>query len=447
LEARLLLTAVRTETGGHLVPSLAEIGIYLKEKGVRAPPDIPAIEAGLERLAHGMGAEVVAARGTPPVTGDDGYLEYLIDFGGGFSPTSLEGGGVDLRASLIHNVHPGQPLAVVHPPKAGKPGINVFGHLVAADPGKVLEPRLGRNTERSAHDPHLIVAATLGHARLADGVVDVQEFYLVDGDVDYACGNVAFGKSVQVRGDVKAGFSIEAGGDVEIFGLVEDCTVKAQGKILVKGGFTGQGKGLLQGRGDITLGYVRNQHARGENGILILKEAINSRLQSRESIIVSGLLAGGTAQARYSIQCQVAGTETGTPTRMEAGFDYTVAEEMVDIRAEMEKMGTYARRLEEAVFQIHDAEKLNRGLEPWSIELLFELEKMRGKVDSKIVERRERFAKLERQSSQPESATITVHRKAFPGVIIKIGREVLLIDEALSGPKTFYAKDGAILVR
>ena len=37
--------------------------------------------------------------------------------------------------------------------------------------------------------------------------------------------------------------------------------------------------------------------------------------------------------------------------------------------------------------------------------------------------------------------------EAFPGVVVKIGREILLVDEVMTGPKTFFAKDGAIRVR
>jgi uncharacterized protein len=447
LEARLLMAPVPKETGGYVIPSMAEIEVFLKEKGVRSPMDQASVDAGLARIAHGMSAEPIAAHGTLPVRGKDGWIEYLVDFGGGFSPTTAQGGSVDMRASVILNVDPGQPLAVVHPPTAGVPGIDVFGRLVAAEPGKMLDPRLGSNTVRSTHDPNLIVAGNMGHARLVDGVIEVQEFYLVDGDVDYASGNITFGKSVLVRGDVKGGFSVDAGGDVEVTGLVEDCIVKAMGKLLVKGGFTGQGKGLLHARGEITLGYVRNQPVRGESMIRVLKEAVNSRLQSRQSIFVNGLLAGGKAQARYAIECQVAGTETGTPTQLEAGYDYTVAEEISDIRGEMDKMGRYAKKLEDSLRQIQDMEKLNRGLEPWTIELMFEMEGMRGKVDAKIRQLRERYSFLERQASQPESATITVHRKAFPGVVVKIGKEMLLVDEVLNGPKTFFSKDGVIQVR
>ncbi len=279
------------------------------------------------------------------------------------------------------------------------------------------------------------------------GVVEVQEFYLVDGDVDYASGNIAFPKSVQVRGDVKAGFAVESGGDVEILGLVEDCTVKAKGQVLVRGGFTGQGKGLLEGSGEIVLGYVRNQAVRGEGSIRVGKEAINSRMQSRHSILVDGLLAGGKIQARQGIECQVAGTETGTPTLLEAGYDYTLAEEMAKIREDMEKLGKHVRKLEDGLRHIHDMEKLNRGLDPWAIDLVFEMEGMRAKVEAKVKTLRDRYGALERNTGDPGNATITVRRKAFPGVVVKIGREVFLVDEALAGPKTFFAKDGAIQMR
>jgi len=447
LEARLRLAPVKTETGQYALPSLAEIEVFLKEKGIKAPMDAAAIEASFERLAHGLNAEPIAARGKPPVPGKDGTMEFLIDLETGFVPPSANAGTVDLRASLIHTVSPGQPLAVLHPPTAGLPGLDVFGNLVGSTPGKALQPRLGANTMRSEHDANLIVASTLGHARLQGGVMEVEEFYLVPGDVDYASGNVAFPKSVQVRGDVKAGFAVEAGGDVEIEGLVEDCTVKAKGKLLVKGGFTGQGKGTAQAGGEISLGYVRNQSVRGEESIVVAKEAVNSRMQSRHSILVNGLLAGGKAQARNAIECQVAGTETGTPTHLEAGFDYITAEEMADIRGQMEKMGKYARKLGESLRHIQDMERMNRGLDPWAIDMVFQLEAMRGKVEAKIKALRDRYSLLDRQSVTSGSATITVHRKAFPGVVMKIGRDILLVDEVMTGPKTFFAKDGAILIR
>jgi uncharacterized protein (DUF342 family) len=447
LEARLLLAPVRKETGGYLVPSLSEIEVYLKEKGVQSPMDAAAVQAACDRLAHGLSAEPIAAQGRPPIPGKDGSLEVLIDFDAGFVPPSSATGAVDLRASLIHNVAPGQPLALIHPPTAGQPGLDVFGRLLPSQPGKVLQPKLGPNTGRSEHDPNLIVATALGHARLNQGMIEVQEFYLVDGDVDYASGNIAFPKSVQVRGDVKAGFSVEAGGDLEIQGLVEDCTVKAQGQLLVRGGFTGQGKGVLQAGGEISVGYVRNQSVRSEGSIRIAKEAVNSRLQSRQKVSVNGLLAGGKVQARHGIECQVAGTETGTSTHLEAGFDYTVAEEMAGIREQMDTLGKHTRKLEDGLRHIHDMEKLNRGLDPWAIDLVFEMEGMRAKVEAKVKSLRDRYGILERQSGHPENATITVHRKAFPGVVVKIGREMFLVDEVLSGPKTFFAKDGAIQVR
>lgn len=447
LEARLTLVPMSKETGGHVVPSFAEIEVWLREQGIQADLDIEGIQFAILKAKEGLTAETIAAFGKPPLPGQDGYVEYLVDFGGSMTPTTSDTGTIDLRASLIRNVQPGDPLAVIHAPTAGRPGVDVLGRIVASLPGKIFEPKLGPNIQRSPNDPNLIIAQTGGHARLVDGLLEVQEFYLVPSDIDYGTGNISFGKSVLIKGDVKAGFSVESGGDLEVTGLVEDCRIKSQGKVFIKGGFTGQGKGLIQGRGDVTLGYVRNQHVKGEKTIMVLKEAVNSRLQARQSVTVNGLLAGGKVQARYAIECQIAGTETGTPTQLEAGFDFTVVEEMAEIRVEMDKMGKYSKKLGDTLRQIHDMEKLNRGLEPWAIDLMFEMEGGRGKVEAKIRALRERFSLLENQATDAGSATVTIHRKAFPGVVIKIGREMFLIDEPLTGPKTFFAKDGAIQIR
>src|SRR2546423_5750556 len=104
LEARLRLAPVKTETGSYVLPSLAEIEVFLKEKGVKAPMETAAVAACFERLAHGLTAEPIAARGKPPVPGKDGTMEFLIDLEAGFVPPSADAGAVDLRASLIHTV-------------------------------------------------------------------------------------------------------------------------------------------------------------------------------------------------------------------------------------------------------------------------------------------------------------------------------------------------------
>ena len=447
LEVRLTLVPMSKETGGHVVPSAGELLVWIREQGIVADLDLEAIENAVKKASEGLTAETIAARGKPPNPGVDGYLENLVDFGNSAVPTLTDDGTVDLRASLIHNVKPGEPLALVHSPTYGLPGLDVYGKLIAAAPGKIYEPKLGPNVQRSPNDINLIIAQTDGHARVINGLLEVQEFYLVPTDIDYGTGNISFSKSVLIKGDVKSGFSVESGGDLEISGLVEDCQIKSQGKIFIKGGFIGQGKGLLHGRGDITIGYIRNQHVKGDKTITVHKEAVNCRLQARQSITVSGLLAGGKAQARYAIECQTAGTETGIPTQLEAGYDFTVVEELVDIRTEMDKMGKYSKNLGDSLRKIQDMEKLNRGLEPWSIELMFELEGNRAKVEAKIHALRKRYSDLESKANNPEAATVVVHRKVFPGVVIKIGKEMFLVDEPMVGPKTFYAKDGAVQIR
>ena len=447
LAARLILPPHPQTADAPPMPTLDELTIWLRGQGIGANLDFKFLESGLQSLYSGQAVNIVFAEGQEPIPGLDGYIEYLVEFGHSLTPILTEKGQVDLKASLIHNVKPGDPLALVHFPTAGKPGMDIFGNILAANPGKEMEPRLGTNVERSANDVALIIAKTSGHVHLSDGLLDVQEFYMVSSDVDYGTGNIAFGKAVLIEGDVRAGFSVESGGDLEVTGLVEDCQIKSQGKILVQGGFTGQGKGLMLARGDITLGYVRNQHVKGEKTIVVLKEVVNGNMQARQSITVNGLLAGGKIQARYVIECQTAGTESGTPTQIEAGYDFTVMEELLDIRAEMDKLGKYSKKLNDSLRQIHDIEKLNRGLEPWTIELMFEMENARTKVEAKSKSLRDRFAALENEATDPEMASITVHRKVYPGVMIKMGKEMYLVDEPLTGPKTFYSSQGLILIK
>ncbi len=447
MEALLTLVPIFKEIGGHHVASLAELEVWIREQGIQSDLDLSAIHGAIEKASEGLTADAVISRGLPPQTGNDGYIEYLIDFGQAMAPTVSDVGTIDLRASLIRYIQPGEPLAIIHPPETGNPGLDVFGKPVPALPGKVFMPKLGVNVQKSANDSNLILAISGGHARLIDGLLEIQDFYQVAGDVDYGTGNVNFGKSVLIKGDVKSGFSVDSGGDLEILGLVEDCQVTSLGKIFIKGGFTGQGKGVMQARGDISLGYVRNQHVKSERTILIYKESLNSKLQARHSVAINGLVAGGKVQARYAIECQIAGSDTGTPTELEAGFDFSTEEEMAGIRLEMEKMGNFNRKLGESLRHIQDLEKLNRGLDSRNIELMFEMEGYRLKVEAKTKNLQERFSFLENLESNLESASVTIHRMVFPGVVVKIGKEKFQVVESMSGPSTFFVKNGEIVFR
>lgn len=450
LEARLVLVPVEKEPpgSGYWLPSLAELEIVLREEGVNAPMDQISLKSALERVAAGLRVEAVAARGRAPEPGKDGWIEYLVDLSGPIPPAQAEGGSVDLRSSsLIRNVKSGQPLAMVHPPRVGKAGMDVWGKILPSRPGRDVDPKLGPNIKRSQHDPSLLVSATDGHVLLSQGRLEVEECFLVAGDVDYASGNIAFAKSVLVQGDVKSGFAVEAGGEVEIQGLVEDCAIKAKGRILVRGGFTGSGKGLLEAKGEVALGYVRNQTVRAEGDITVTREAVNSRIQCRGRLTVNGLLTGGKIQAFHSIACQVAGTETGTPTLLEAGYDYAVAEEMAGVRKELGEMGSYAKKLEDGLKHLGDLEKVNRGVVRWSVELVFEMERMKSKVDAKIAGLRARFAELEAKAGDGSQAVVHIRRKAFPGTVIKIGADVYRVEEPLEGPKSFRSREGLIEMR
>lgn len=450
MEARMVLVPVAKDgvDQGWWRPSLAELEMVLREHGVKAPLDQVSVQAALDRVSQGLRVEVVAARGLPPEPGKDGRLELLVDLSGPVPPATAEGGAVDLKtSSLIRNVTTGQPLAVVHPPSVGRAGLDVRGMPLPPAPGRPWEEKFGPNVKRAAHDPSLLISATDGHVLLRDGRLEVEECFLVGGDVDYASGNVAFAKSVLVHGDVKSGFSVEASGDVEVRGLVEDCALKAQGKVFIRGGFTGSGKGRVEAGGEVAVAHVRNQAVRAEGDILVAKEAVNSRLQSRGQVMVKGLLAGGRVQALRAIVCETAGTEKGTPTVLEAGFDFLVAEEMTDIHEVLGDLGRYARKLEVGIQQLQDLEKLNRSLDRWSIELVFETERMRSLVEAKIASLRERFSELENKGGDGRDASILVLRKAYPGTVIRIGQDILRVEEPLEGPRIFRRRGGIIEMR
>lgn len=450
LEASIVLVPVAKEPpgSGFWLPSMAELEMILAEAGVKAPLDLVSIRAALERLSEGLKVEAVAARARPPEPGRNGWMEILVDLGGPLRLPEEQDGVVDLKSSnLIRSVKAGQPLAMIHAPRMGRDGMDVRGNTLPSRIGEEYRPNLGPRVRRAEQDPNLLIAATDGHLRYQDGRLDVEECIHVSGDVDYASGNIGFAKSVLVEGDVKSGFSVEAGGDVEVQGMVEDCRLQARGGVFVRGGFTGSGKGVIEAKGDVGLAHLRNQTVRCEGDLAIAKEAVNGRIQCRGKVTVNGLLAGGRTQALRSITCQLAGTESGTPTMLEAGIDYSVTEEISALRKEMGEMGRYADKLEGGLKHLQNLDRLHRGLEPGAVEMLFEMERMKAKVQAKLVRLRERYSELEGRGSDTRGATVVIRRRAFPGTVIKIGDDVFRVEQVLEGPKSFRVRQGLIEMR
>ncbi|MBL8028465.1 MAG: DUF342 domain-containing protein, partial [Fibrobacteres bacterium] len=233
--------------------------------------------------------DVPVATGVQPINGANGRIEYYFKAEGSLKPKTMEDGSVNFKElALIETVGEGQELARMFSPTKGQPGHDIMGNAVPAKDGAPITLPAGTNTGPHPKNPEILIAQKAGNVRLNNHFVEVSEGFIINGSVDFSTGNVDYGQSVTVKEDVKSGFTVHAGGDLEIGGLVEDCEIRVDGNILIKGGFVGQGKGVVLAAGSVNTGFIRNQTIKSRNSVVVAKESMNATIYARNTISIHG---------------------------------------------------------------------------------------------------------------------------------------------------------------
>jgi len=261
LEAAINVTQA---VGGGKEPTIDTAHEAMKEEGI-----VYGIDTDILRDVFNdylFDEDVVVAYGKPAKDGKDGEIKYYVDLKVELKPREDEKGNVNYKdIRLIQNVTKGQKLVEVIPPVPGEEGRTVTGANITPAAGKVQKLPMGLNTEPSKDNPNVLIASIDGNAKIIKGdLVQVDEFFTVDGNIDFKTGNLDYNGSLFIKGDIKAGFEVRTKNDLEINGLVEDAKVYAKGNIIIKNGFLGRGNGIIEAGGDVVLKFCENQNIKAK---------------------------------------------------------------------------------------------------------------------------------------------------------------------------------------
>jgi uncharacterized protein (DUF342 family) len=196
----------------------------------------------------------IIAQGLPPRPGRDALIRELIKVDSDLSPMVKKDGKADYKnVDNIHQVKPGDVLAIKEPLVPGQPGEDILGKVLPAAVAKDAQFRLGLNTAVSP-DGLSLVAAVGGFVYHNAGAICVGVTYAVKGDVDFHTGNLHYHGDIQVLGNVTEGFTVEADGNVTVEGTVEGAEVVSHGgSVAIKGCVFGHGKGRIAAKTAIHL--------------------------------------------------------------------------------------------------------------------------------------------------------------------------------------------------
>lgn len=275
--------------------------------------------------------DLVAAQGTAPIAGADGFFtpRFAAEAPAGLVSAGKvdDEGQIDFwNRSLLVPVEQNQVLGVYTKPTVGTPGMNVSGEELPAENGTEQMPTLGDGVDQK-NKSETILAGRAGvisyqEAKSLD-VVDASEHR---GDVDLKSGNLRASGSIMITGNVTRNARVSATGDIVIKGLVDGGGVASDGQVAVAGGVIGQDKAWIRARGDVTCKHTQGARIECRETLEIQKSATNSWLQAR---VVSGSfrVLGGEIQAAEKISIQEAGSPFGARTVLAVAMSLPLCEE------------------------------------------------------------------------------------------------------------------------
>ena len=315
-----------TKNGSRL-PTFEMVMDALVEKGVRYGIDEDEIRHGIESIAP-----FVAAQGTPPVNGENAYIDRKFDLGVKGRPVIDEYDRVDYKnLNLFVLVKANDTLAIRIPQTKGTPGKNVFGDTVAAQNGRPIPMPDGKNTKVLGE--HQLIATINGQIVDTGSKISIDPRLVVKGSVGVGTGDIDFDGSVQINGDVKQGFVVKATGDIEIKGNVNGAEVTGR-NVIVSGGVTGAKRGKVSAEFDVRAAFAENAIIEAGRDIYIADVSLHSTLRAGKRINVEGKhgqIIGGLIVSGEEINAKVIGNEAYVITRVSVGVDPNLQKEYHEV--------------------------------------------------------------------------------------------------------------------
>jgi len=405
----------------------------LKEAGVSYGINDELLNSIFERGIFNK--ELLIASGDAPVHGIDGKVKYFFNTNPEVKPKEDGKGNVDFKdLNLIKSVKKDQKLAEVIPAQPGKEGMSVKGKKMP--PQEVKNPQLpmGRNTMPMPEDPNVLIAAIDGHIMFKqDLLVEVEPGYVVSGDVDFNTGNIDYVGSILIKGDVKSGFTVKVGGDVDIWGVVEDATVEAEGNVLLQKGMVGKGEGFVRANGDVILKFVENQNIKCKGNVIVGESILHSKVYADKKVIVEGkkgFIVGGEIVATEGIEAKNIGNYQNMKTEVLVGINEKVKKRLEEIEREMKQNEDNEENVKKAIsalIQLKYTQK--RKFTSDKAVLLAKMQGLRKVLPQQKEELEQEKKNFEKELMKYQDATVKVLNKVYPGVKVTILNEKYTVTE------------------
>ncbi|MCL2637997.1 MAG: FapA family protein [Oscillospiraceae bacterium] len=433
MEAYLSITEERD--GGDPV-TLRDITDEIEANGVVHEVTLDEAKMLLEEKRYGK--KVLISKGKRPVNGRDGRIDYLFETTNELVPKKGKLGEVDYKdLGLVRNIIVGELIAVIHHPDDGASGVNVLGQEILPVAGKPIKYIVGQGTVINEEETE-IKAAVSGNLVWQKGGFAISETLVIPENVDVSTGNIDFIGDVLVKGNVAENFTVKSKKNVTINGTVTGATVIAEGSVFLN---LGSVNSDIVAKGDVKLGFCESSKIEC-SGNFSSQSIIGGEVFCGGTINLTqgrGVVYGGKHVAIGGFIANIIGTESYTKTQITLGNSAVLAEEKLELTTKIKDLEERTKKLLQ-VAEVLQEQKKNSGPLPADREAM-----LTTAIRSRFTFQREvkilsgRIAEIEKELDNAGDQYIIVHKNLWPGVTVRIGSELMIVDRHLT--KVMIGKD------
>ncbi|UJF35368.1 DUF342 domain-containing protein [Paenibacillus hexagrammi] len=391
--------------------------------------------------------KIVIAKGTKPIDGDNGYIQYIYNLDKEEKkPLELDDGKVDYKEVIsLHNVKKGQLIGQRFLATEGIPGRAVTGEALYGKAGKEARFKTGKNVVTDPEQMALYAAIDGMVVKTDRDKINVFPVYEVNGDVDYNIGNVDFIGTVVIRGNVLPGFKIRAAGDIRVTGGVEAAELEADGSIEINAGIVGQNKAHVKAGGNVKSAFIQDAIVEAGGEIFVSQSVMHSTIRAAKAINCSGskgLIVGGTIQAGERVTARTVGNSMSTTTIIEVGVLPELRNELLHLRNQLRIHLENMDKTDKALTLLDQLAAAGQ-LGPDKVSMRIKLNHTKKQALEEQNSIKERILEIEKSLEDSEKAKVEILSTIYGGSKIVIGRYTKFIKDP-TNRMTFHLSDGDI---
>lgn len=364
---------------------------------------------------------LIIAEGQKPVPAIAEHVELVSDiFSTKQSPEQLAG-SIDWKEQKSYTiVEKEMVLARIIPEVMGVNGKTITGKEIPFSVQAMPVYKPGKNVVLDGNE---YKAGVTGKITLTNNCFDIEEVFIVKGDVDYHTGNIVFPGDVFIEGNICEGFTVQSGKSIVVKGNIDAHFISCAGNLVCEQGIIGHGDSYCKVGGNCTAKFIEHMNIAIKGTLKVESAILASKVYCLDKITMgdNGKIVGGEIWAGKGISCAYLGNKIGTHTSIIAGIHFI----------NDQKLKIASNNLQKYSLELQYLKKQEQTRETTA-----KIQKLQTIIDRYLL----LITKLSDIIDIADTAEITVSQMAYAGITIRICRIETVISKEIKSVSFYLDK-------